>query len=185
MQHTHTGESYVKFRDPSGAIGGTFVSDILSMHQNITRGAVVLLEKVTVLKTPAPHSIHHLCIVPENIVSVIPRQRRSGQGAVGGLSFFGELQQGGGGGGVSARQQEQHQGPPQLEARAPMQAAPPVQQQQQQARPQQQQQVPTAPAQPPQQPPRQQQQPPPSHYVPPQVDTADDLLDGLDDEFGF
>jgi Homologous recombination OB-fold protein len=186
MQHAHNGESYIKFKDPSGTIGGTFVSDVLSLHQNITPGAVVLLEKVTVLKTPPPHSLHHLCIVPENVVRVIPRQR-SGQ-PFGGTPLFKSSQapSGAGGGGdggnnvtgvvISAGQQDpparvvnnarMHQ-PAQLETRNDYSSA--VQQ---------------MAAQLPQQL-GQQQHPQPSIHIQPQIDSADDLLEGLDDEFGF
>lgn len=188
MQHAHNGESYVKFRDPSGTIGGTFVADVLSVHQSITRGAVVLLEKVTVLKTPPPHSLHHLCIASENVVGVIPRQR-SGQSLV--LPLFSSPPGEGEGDGSSSRmnvianagQQEpparlinhpRLQQPSQLQSRnvsLAMQVPPPQQRQEQQ-----QQRAPAAASPPPQQ---------PSSYVQPRVDTADDLLDGLDDEFAF
>ena len=74
LQHAHNEESYVKLEDPTGTIGGTFTSDVLSTHQGISRGAVLLLEKITILKTPSPHSMHHACITSENIVKVISRQ---------------------------------------------------------------------------------------------------------------
>jgi hypothetical protein len=183
IQHAHNGESYVKFRDPSGTIGGTFVEDVLSMHpnrNNITRGAVVILEKVAVLKTPPPHSLHHLCIVSENVVSVIPRER-SGQSVK--LPVFSSAPDDGEGGGrknVDANAGQQVP-PARLIDHLQLQqtssqfkskhdslevARPPPQQQQQE-------QLLEAPPQ---------QQP---SYVEPQVDTADDLLDGLDDEFTF
>jgi len=176
MQHAHNGESYIKFRDPSGTIGGTFVEDVLSVHQNITRGAVVLLEKVTVLKTPPPHSLHHLCIVSENIVGVIPRQR-SGQSLRPPVSSSGPGE--GDDGGKNVNAQAERLEPParridHLQSHQTSQfknrneglavPGPPPQQQQQQ-------QVLVAPQQP--------------SYVLPQVDTASDLLDGLDDEFAL
>jgi hypothetical protein len=80
LQHAHNGESYVKLRDPTGTIGGTMAADVLSAHPGISRGAVLLLEKVTVLKTPSPHPIRHLCVVPETIKRVVPRQRGAPQG---------------------------------------------------------------------------------------------------------
>ena len=192
MQHTHNGESYIKFRDPSGTLGGTLVSDVLALHENITPGAVVVLEKVTVLRTPPPHSIHHLCIVPENVVRVIPRQR-SGHSA-GGLPLFDPssilLSSGGGSGHDEREKIAEEKG-----ARAGQQQEPPVQALNPSSRPEQPQRQQQQPSQleirndssvaqqaPPPPPPPQQQ---PSSYVQPQVDTADDLLDGLDDEFGF
>lgn len=193
MHHTHNGESYVKFKDPTGTIGATLVSDVLSIHQDITRGAVVLLEKVTVLRTPPPHSIHHLCIVPENVVRVIPRQRSQSAG----LPFFSSSPpaSGGGGGGNDANKDKGvgapsagGEGPPRAPGRLVNRSD--LQQPSQlenrnnspaiqvlQGRQVQQQQVP-APVQ-------QQPQQQPANYVQPQLDTADDLLDGLDDEFGF
>lgn len=75
LQHAHNGETYVKLRDPTGILSGTFTSDVLSTHPGISSGAVLFLEKVTILRTPPPHSMHHACIVPENVARVVvPKQ---------------------------------------------------------------------------------------------------------------
>lgn len=160
LQHAHNDESYVKLRDPTGTIGGTLTADVLAAHPGISHGAVLLLEKVTVLKTPSPHPIRHLCIVPETVKRVVPRQREAPGGGGAAWPAAQALQ---------APQQAAQPRPPARHvenASAPgPAAAPPAFRQ-------------PAPAAHPAAPPQQAQ-------AQPQGDTAEDLLAGLDDDFGL
>lgn len=85
MHHAYSGEAFVKLRDPSGSIGGTIASDALVAFPALCSGVVLVLEHVAVVKTPQPHSMHHVCIVAKNIKHVVvsseedTTMRRSGQ----------------------------------------------------------------------------------------------------------
>jgi len=81
LRHSHTGECLIKLKDPTGVVSGTLTSDVLpTQRQHLTKGSVMLLENVTVLRTPPPHSVHHLCIDPASIVQIIPAARSGGAG---------------------------------------------------------------------------------------------------------
>ena len=49
-------------QDPTGAIGGTLTKAVLQAEPDLRQGAVVRLRRVTVLRTPPPRSLNHLCI---------------------------------------------------------------------------------------------------------------------------
>lgn len=49
-------------QDPTGAIGGTLTRSVLENEPDIRQGAVLRLRRVTVLRTPPPRRINHLCI---------------------------------------------------------------------------------------------------------------------------
>lgn len=89
----------IKLKDPTGSISGTLTADVLPAHPQLTKDSVLILEKVSsafgidcgkclaifkifnepegtlqvvVLRTPPPHAVHHLCIVPANVARVVP-----------------------------------------------------------------------------------------------------------------
>jgi hypothetical protein len=74
LRHSYSGEAYVSLKDPTGTMGGTCTIDALQAHPDIKKGAVLLLQNVTILQTPVPYSWHHLCITKANIAFVIPRE---------------------------------------------------------------------------------------------------------------
>ena len=59
-------------QDPTGAIGGTLTRAVLESEPELRQGAVVRLRRVTLLRTPPPRSINHLCITLDSVVQVIP-----------------------------------------------------------------------------------------------------------------
>jgi hypothetical protein len=72
VQRSYCGESGVRLKDPSGAIGGTLAADVLAAHPALTAGAAVVLEDVTVLVLPQPTALRHLCIAAGNVARVVP-----------------------------------------------------------------------------------------------------------------
>jgi hypothetical protein len=72
VQRSYCGESGVRLKDPSGAIGGTLTADVLAAHPALRAGAVVVLEDVTVLILPQPTALRHLCIALGNVARVVP-----------------------------------------------------------------------------------------------------------------
>ena len=59
-------------QDPTGAIGGTLTRAVLHGEPDIRQGAVLRLRRVTVLRTPPPRSLNHLCITLDSVVQVVP-----------------------------------------------------------------------------------------------------------------
>ena len=67
VRPTLSGASFIKLADPTGSIGGTIVAEALASHPQLSCGSVVFLRNVSVLRTPPPHSVPHLCITAANI----------------------------------------------------------------------------------------------------------------------
>ncbi|KAL4428017.1 hypothetical protein ABPG75_002106 [Micractinium tetrahymenae] len=62
VKRCHSGEAFVRLKDPTGTIGGTLTRSVLENEADIRQGAVLRLRRVTVLRTPPPRRINHLCI---------------------------------------------------------------------------------------------------------------------------
>ena len=58
-------------QDPTGAIGGTLTQAVLDGEPGIQQGAVLVLRRVAVLRTPPPRSLSHLCITLVSVLQVI------------------------------------------------------------------------------------------------------------------
>ena len=59
-------------QDPTGSIGGTLTRAVLESEPELRQGAVVRLRRITLLRTPPPRCINHLCITLDSVVQVIP-----------------------------------------------------------------------------------------------------------------
>ena len=59
-------------QDPTGSVGGTLTKAVLEAEPDLRQGAVLRLRRVTVLRTPPPRSISHLCITLDAVVQVVP-----------------------------------------------------------------------------------------------------------------
>ena len=62
VQHADQVPPCCALQDPTGAIGGTLTKAVLQAEPDLRQGAVVRLRRVTVLRTPPPRSLNHLCI---------------------------------------------------------------------------------------------------------------------------
>ncbi|KAK9819660.1 hypothetical protein WJX72_000873 [[Myrmecia] bisecta] len=67
---TGCGDAFGLFKDPTGSMGGGIHRSLLEQEASLAPGAVLVLEKVTLLKV-AP-KLAYLCITGDNIVQVIP-----------------------------------------------------------------------------------------------------------------
>ena len=71
VTHSHPPLLLPLLQDPTGAIGGTLTRAVLQGEAGIQQGAVVRLRNVTVLRTPPPRSLSHLCVTLDSVVQVI------------------------------------------------------------------------------------------------------------------